>query len=57
MRVVGIDGGGTRSRAVVEDGTGRVLARLEGGPGLLDAQEKVKAWEEALKTRDEAIAR
>ncbi|MEX0892578.1 MAG: BadF/BadG/BcrA/BcrD ATPase family protein [Gemmatimonadota bacterium] len=36
MIVVGIDGGGTRSRAVVEDGHGRVLARAAGGPGLLD---------------------
>jgi len=36
MIVVGIDGGGTRSRAVVEDGHGRVLARAAGGPGLLE---------------------
>ena len=36
MIVVGVDGGGTRSRVVVEDGLGVVLGRLEGGPGLLE---------------------
>lgn len=32
---VGIDGGGTRSRAAVMDAGGRVIARAEGGAGLV----------------------
>ena len=33
---VGIDGGGTRATAVVTDAAGEVLARVEGGAGLVD---------------------
>jgi len=35
--VMGVDGGGTRSRLVVADRSRGVLARSEGGPGLLGA--------------------
>jgi glucosamine kinase len=34
---VGIDGGGSRATAVASDAAGRVLARLEGGAGLVRA--------------------
>ena len=33
---IGVDGGGTRSRAVVGDGAGRELGAADGGPGLID---------------------
>ena len=34
---VGVDGGGTRSQAVVGDAEGREVGRAEGGPGLIRA--------------------
>lgn len=33
---VGVDGGGTRSRALVGDANGRALGAADGGPGLID---------------------
>lgn len=36
VRVVGLDGGGTRTRAAVADETGAVLVRRSGPPGLID---------------------
>ena len=33
---IGVDGGGTRSRALVGDGEGRELGAADGGPGLID---------------------
>ncbi len=33
---IGVDGGGTRSRALVGDGEGRELGWADGGPGLVD---------------------
>lgn len=36
---VGIDGGGTSSRAVVTDAAGRILGRVEGGPALVRASD------------------
>ena len=33
---IGVDGGGTRSRALVADGRGRELGAANGGPGLID---------------------
>lgn len=42
---VGIDGGGTRARAVVLDASGRELARAEGPAGLVRAEDPVSAAE------------
>lgn len=36
---IGVDGGGTRSRAVVGDGAGRELGAADGGPGLIDPRD------------------
>ncbi len=36
---IGVDGGGTRSRAVVGDGDGRELGAADGGPGLIDPRD------------------
>ena len=35
-RYIGVDGGGTRSRALVGDREGRELGAADGGPGLID---------------------
>jgi glucosamine kinase len=37
IRVVGVDGGGTHTRFLLADGSGRVLGNAEAGPGLLGA--------------------
>ena len=42
-RWVGVDGGGTRSRAVVGDGRGRELGAADGGPGLIDPNDPDRA--------------
>lgn len=42
---VGIDGGGTRARAVVLDATGAELARAEGPAGIVRAEDPVSAAE------------
>ena len=39
MTWIGIDGGGTRSRAVVGDGAGHELGAADGGPGLIDPRD------------------
>ena len=39
VRVVGVDGGATRTRCVLADSEGRTLAKLGGGAGLLGAGE------------------
>src|SRR5690625_2481053 len=36
---IGIDGGGTGSRAIVMDAEGRTLGRVEGGPALVRASD------------------
>ena len=36
---IGVDGGGTRSRAVVGDGAGGELGAADGGPGLIDPRD------------------
>ena len=36
---IGVDGGGTRSRAMVGDARGRELGVVVGGPGLIDARD------------------
>jgi glucosamine kinase len=41
--VVGVDGGATRSRAVILDGDGREVARTEGGPAVADARSPDRA--------------
>ncbi|MCY3548414.1 MAG: hypothetical protein OXH49_16185 [Gemmatimonadetes bacterium] len=40
---VGLDGGGTRSRALVGDRTGRELGAADGGPGLIDPRDPERA--------------
>lgn len=40
---VGVDGGGTRSRALVGDGAGRELGAADGGPGLIDPRDPERA--------------
>ncbi len=40
---VGVDGGGTRSRAVVGDARGRELGAADGGPGLIDPTDPDRA--------------
>ena len=49
---VGVDGGGTRSRALVGDAEGSELGRAEGGPGLILAAEPavaVRSVEEVVR--------
>lgn len=40
---VGVDGGGTRSRALVGDARGRELGAADGGPGLIDPADPDRA--------------
>lgn len=42
-RWIGVDGGGTRSRAVVGDAQGREFGAADGGPGLIDATDPAGA--------------
>ena len=42
-RWIGVDGGGTRSRAVVGDAQGRELGAADGGPGLIDPTDPRRA--------------
>lgn len=42
-RWVGVDGGGTRSRALVGDGAGCELGAADGGPGLIDPGDPERA--------------
>ncbi len=42
-RWIGVDGGGTRSRAVVGDAQGRELGAADGGPGLIDPADPGRA--------------
>lgn len=43
MTWIGVDGGGTRSRAVVGDGAGHELGAADGGPGLIDPRDPAGA--------------
>lgn len=43
MRIIGIDGGGTKTDAVLCDETGRVLRRVRGGPGSPTSQPLAQA--------------
>ena len=40
---IGVDGGGTRSRALVGDARGRELGAADGGPGLIDPGDPARA--------------
>lgn len=52
---IGVDGGGTRSRALVGDGEGRELGGAGGGPGLIDpADPLVAAFRVAAVAREAA---
>ena len=52
---VGVDGGGTRSRALVGDATGREFGAADGGPGLIDpADPRVAAVAVAAVAREAA---
>ena len=42
-RWIGVDGGGTRSRAIVGDARGRELGAADGGPGLIDPADPGRA--------------
>ncbi len=42
-RFVGVDGGGTRSRALVGDASGRELGAADGGPALIDPADPGRA--------------
>ncbi|MDE2652379.1 MAG: hypothetical protein OXI71_01065 [Gemmatimonadota bacterium] len=42
-RWIGVDGGGTRSRALVGDADGRELGAADGGPGLIDPADPGRA--------------
>ncbi len=53
---VGVDGGGTRSRAVVGDADGRELGRAEGGPGLILASDPGEAARSVAEVVREAAA-
>lgn len=53
---VGVDGGGTRSRAVVGDAEGRELGRAEGGPGLILASDPRVAVRSVAAVAREAAA-
>ena len=52
---IGVDGGGTRSRAVVGDGAGHELGAADGGPGLIDPRDPEGAVQ-ALATLVRAAA-
>lgn len=52
---IGVDGGGTRSRALVGDREGRELGAADGGPGLIDpADPLVAAFRVATVAREAA---
>ncbi len=52
MTWIGVDGGGTRSRALVGDAVGEPLGAADGGPGLIDPRRPDRAAAEV-----EAVAR
>ena len=54
--VVGVDGGGTGSRALVMDRTGRELARGEGPPALIDPSNPGAAAEAIAETVQAAVS-
>jgi glucosamine kinase len=56
IRVVGADGGGTRLRLALADGTGRILARRETGPALMEGSPQGGTEALALLVRSEAAA-
>ena len=56
-RWIGVDGGGTRSRALVGDAEGRELGAADGGPGLIDPADPgraVRAVTEVARAATEA---
>ena len=56
---IGVDGGGTRSRAVLGDGAGRELGAADGGPGLIDPRDPdgaVQAVAEVVRAAADAAA-
>ena len=55
-RWIGVDGGGTRSRAVVGDAKGRELGAADGGPGLIDPVDPGRAARAVAAVAREAAA-
>src|SRR5690606_687271 len=56
MAYVGIEGGGTRSTAIVLGDDGEQLARVEGAPGLVPANDPVSAGRTLVSVAREALA-
>jgi glucosamine kinase len=56
MAYVGIEGGGTRSTAIVLGEDGEQLARVEGAPGLVPANDPVSAGRTLVNVAREALA-
>ena len=54
--VVGVDGGATRTRVLLADRRGGVLARARGGPGLLGAGRDLEVADELLRLVREGLA-
>jgi N-acetylglucosamine kinase-like BadF-type ATPase len=49
MLFIGIDGGGTRARALLVDGDGREIARANGPAGIIDAADPVRGAQAAIE--------
>ena len=54
---IGVDGGGTRSRALVGDREGRELGAADGGPGLIDPASPRATTNEVVSVAGEALQR
>ena len=54
---IGVDGGGTRSRALVGDGEGRELGGADGGPGLIVPASPGTAADEVASVAEAAVGR
>ena len=55
-RVVGVDGGATRTRCMLANGDGQRLAEREGGPGLLGAREDLEVADRIIEQTRELAA-
>ena len=55
--LIGVDGGGTRSRALVADEQGQRLAVADGGPALIDPIDPTRAVQSVIAVVGEAAAK